>query len=1035
MGKIRGTHTSPGIYTKFTDISYAAKSLGITSLGLVGETLKGRAFDPVKVSDWAEFTENFGGTSAEKFKDTQYPKYELPYIAKSYLRASDSLYVCRVLGLSGYNAGPAFLLTASGEDGIKYLVAVLRSRGHYEKYSRVGDACDGYDKYDELVFDCDEVQIEPYTTLSTMINCGNYTGSTSKDDEIEINSLNLGQFTIVALKDGEVVGRYPVSLNAGTKNYIYNVIGEKPSDGTAAVYVEELYDLFLYDLIANNKVDHIEYASGSSVDSVSELNYAYAFKALDGPVHIPYLEVGKKQLGMSFLYDGTSIDEEDAKFAAYPEDGDEFDTLPIPDATKIEPMEIGSIYQIKKASNGAYVYAKALNKEIESGETKYYSAKITSIVESGKTRAADVAVYKDNFEVLYYLSDENEVKSLTIGQNMSDYREAFKCSSTPWFVSEAKSTGEYVEVKKLFRFHTISDGENSINEVKISIANVSPDDGTFDIYVRDFYDTDANPVILESYRGVNMQPGNSKYIGLKIGTVDGAYPIKSKYIIAEIADNPLIENCVPCGFLGYPVRSYEDVDIEAPTITYNTVYDTTIRDRKQYFGMSDITGVDIDVLKYKGRNADNGEYWNGYTDSFHLDSTLSFIQEDGSGLTIYVDGEEATSAITWTTVGVEQVTEENKMPIISTESEMEDTIYKDKNLRKFTAYFYGGFDGWDAYRGKRTNTDEYKANRYRGFIKNGYNTNFSTLVDAESLNLPSNAISSDYYAYLCGVNQFENPEMFLINLFATPGIDYVNNQLLVEDVFDMLEEKRGDAFYVVTTPDKPAGASDSVDDMYSSTDVVENLEDTMIDSYYGATYYPWIKYFDSDNQVYINLPATKDVLRNMANVDNKLYPWYAPAGTERGIVDCHSMHKFTRLEDEDNVYNGRINPLKKFSKEGVIVWGNKTMYTGDTPMNRINVVRLMLYLRKLINESQRHLIFEPNDTSLKSQFEDEIKPILSDIKKNRGFTDYYLEVSQTPEQMDEHELSAKLAVKPTPTLEYIEIEFYVTPQGVSFSDI
>ena len=155
MGKIRGTHSSPGIYTQITDLSYAANTLGITTLGLVGETLKGPAFEPIMVSNYSEYQDYFGGTSAEKFKDTNYPKYELPYIAKSYLSASDQLYVCRVLGLSGYNAGPAFALTAQDANGKKFVSAILRSRGHYVKYANIGSDCKPISKYDELIFDCD----------------------------------------------------------------------------------------------------------------------------------------------------------------------------------------------------------------------------------------------------------------------------------------------------------------------------------------------------------------------------------------------------------------------------------------------------------------------------------------------------------------------------------------------------------------------------------------------------------------------------------------------------------------------------------------------------------------------------------------------------------------------------------------------------------------------------------------------------------------------------------------------------------------
>ena len=103
-------------------------------------------------------------------------------------------------------------------------------------------------------------------------------------------------------------------------------------------------------------------------------------------------------------------------------------------------------------------------------------------------------------------------------------------------------------------------------------------------------------------------------------------------------------------------------------------------------------------------------------------------------------------------------------------------------------------------------------------------------------------------------------------------------------------------------------------------------------------------------------------------------------------------------------------------------------------MNRINTVRLMLYLRKLIKESVIGLVFDPDDTTLKGDFERIINSILSDIKSKRGFTDFRLKTSQTAEQMDAHELSGKLWVKPTPTLEYISLEFMVTPQGVEFED-
>ena len=109
---LKRVHATPGVYFSEMELAYSAKSMGITRLGVAGETQKGPAFQPIEITDWAEFQRFFGGTNTEKFSGSQYPKYELPYIAKEYLTQSQQLQVCRVLGLSGVNAGAAWLITA-----------------------------------------------------------------------------------------------------------------------------------------------------------------------------------------------------------------------------------------------------------------------------------------------------------------------------------------------------------------------------------------------------------------------------------------------------------------------------------------------------------------------------------------------------------------------------------------------------------------------------------------------------------------------------------------------------------------------------------------------------------------------------------------------------------------------------------------------------------------------------------------------------------------------------------------------------------
>ena len=521
------------------------------------------------------------------------------------------------------------------------------------------------------------------------------------------------------------------------------------------------------------------------------------------------------------------------------------------------------------------------------------------------------------------------------------------------------------------------------------------------------------------------------------------YESKSNYITVECKEGDEVESAVPAGFLGYPETQYNgtpivdiEQDIANPLFTYNREYDEDVKNRKQYFGLSTRVGVDLDMFTFKGNAAyiDRPEQ---LTHGFHLDSRLntSAYSTNDKGPVITVDGEldykfDAVSQNSRTSTLTDA-------PIIGTEEAMTGTIYEYVNLRKFTVYFYGGFDGWDEFRTSRTNTDDFKASKYLGTYDNnsGEGYAFNRIEDPESIGLNQNGITSDWYAYLAGIRRFANPEAVDINVFATPGIDYVNNTSLVEEAIEMIEEERADSIYVVTTPDKPSGAGDFVDEMYTPDDAVYNLEDTEINSNYTCTYYPWVKYLDEDNNQYIYLPPTKDAVRNFAQTDNQYQSWFAPAGLNRGNVDCVRAHYITKLADEDTLYEGRINPVKTFATDGVKIWGQKNLQVTENQLNRIAVRRLLLRMRKLIAIACRSLIFEPNDSVTKNSFLSTVTPILDNIRSNRGISDYKIEVNDTVESRERRELPAKIFFKPYNALEYIVLDFILTPEGVSFDDL
>ena len=129
MASSNKVFVSPGVYTSERDLTFVAQSVGVTTLGIVGETTQGPAFEPIFITNFNEFQTYFGGTSPEKYINTQIPKYELPYICKSYLQQSNQLFVTRVLGLSGYDAGPSWSIKTIGSVNPSTIVAITPPSG------------------------------------------------------------------------------------------------------------------------------------------------------------------------------------------------------------------------------------------------------------------------------------------------------------------------------------------------------------------------------------------------------------------------------------------------------------------------------------------------------------------------------------------------------------------------------------------------------------------------------------------------------------------------------------------------------------------------------------------------------------------------------------------------------------------------------------------------------------------------------------------------------------------------------------------
>ena len=698
-----------------------------------------------------------------------------------------------------------------------------------------------------------------------------------------------------------------------------------------------------------------------------------------------------------------------------------------------------------------------------SASSSKYITKVLGVDNFGKSRN-EVPVYVEEIypNTLNYAYNQGYIRGLNC--NLIDLPDArsqdptsiaynvtqYKAPSTPFLVSELRGNKVY----NLFKFVSISDGNAANTEVKVSITNLSFNNMTFDVLVRNFFDTDANPVVIEKFTNCNMDPLSNNFVAKKIGSTDGEYALISRYIMIELADEAPVD-AIPCGFYGYTQREYESVTNPSPVPIFKTKYyfpgeviynppfgaptDVTESSgdivRRSYLGFSSQFGVDDSFLQYKGtQNPLNwiaspipveGQTWNYLSKGFHMDSGATVVT---------ISNSELTSGQTAFECGVADFTRD---------PETQENPYYFIYSRKYTVCFAGGFDGWDIYREFRTNQDQFQlgatgylagasaSTRYPNATGDGL---FKRIVVQ---NNTQDFANTDYYAYLLGILTFANPESTNINIFATSSIDYINNSNLVEEAIDMVQFSRADSVYIATTPDYNMYTPDATNpqDIIYSQEAVDNLDNTGIDSNYTATYYPWILTRDTVNNTQIYLPATGEVCRNLALTDNIAFPWFASAGYTRGLVNSIKARVKLTQEDRDTLYQGRINPIATFSDVGTVIWGNKTLQVADTALNRLNVRRLLLQARKLISAVAVRLLFEQNDQIVRQQFLDSVNPILDSIRRDRGLYDFRVTVSSTPEDLDRNTLTGKIYLKPTKALEFIDIEFFITPTGASFENI
>jgi hypothetical protein len=654
--------------------------------------------------------------------------------------------------------------------------------------------------------------------------------------------------------------------------------------------------------------------------------------------------------------------------------------------------------------------------------------------------------------------------------------------------------------KPLFKFVSLNgQGEDANKDIKVSIANVrySPNDkvnfGSFDVLIRSANDSDTQPQVLERYSGVSLDPNSANYIAARIGDryaefdedarvlrSYGDYDNRSNLVRVvvstevEAGDTPAL---LPFGYYGVPkfataivsssMTSIADryvndggYDVEKdaaatlilsasspvtgtlrfPDIPVRLTASDVSSARTDFFGISTVKTAGsttynqgyVDYTRFLGQNVIGASAWNDayglgaagtglvYEDGFSLDDvevvTGSVYDFSASPLR-NIDRAVFTSGSRAAGTAFNCSASESTLP--------GTTSYKnilDAGFNKFTAPMFGGFDGLDI-----TQRDPLR-NRLMSvgstptvetnYVLNTYRTALDILADTE---------------------QYE------FNLMSVPGVWYsgVTNRVLE------VCEQRGDALGVI---DLEGGYLPPHEIYYASKAsrkgtvqaVVDALDSRNLDNSYGATYYPWVLINDTISGVPLRVPPSVPAVGVLANTERVADVWFAPAGFNRGGLSTGqsglqvvNVDEVLNSADRDRLYSRNVNPIARFPAEGIVIFGQKTLQATPSALDRINVRRLLIFLKRGISQIAAGTLFEQNVQSTWSRFKGSADSFLSSVQIRFGLDDFRVvldETTTTPDLIDRNIMYAKVFIKPTRSIEFIALDFIITRSGASFDD-
>lgn len=654
--------------------------------------------------------------------------------------------------------------------------------------------------------------------------------------------------------------------------------------------------------------------------------------------------------------------------------------------------------------------------------------------------------------------------------------------------------------QKLFRLVAIDAGESLQRRFKVSIEDIkAPTNsdvdpyGTFSVVLRDIQDNDNAVTIVERFTQCNLNPNSSNYIAKRIGDKYltwsdsevrhreyGDYDNRSQYFRVEMdasVDNGAVEpDLLPFGVLGPPrpktfriITADESAesaiamnDDAAVSVTPRQAGVTTSAGAEEanayILGGSGIpmvvaaaqggnivatggvlTGsVIFPALNLRSSSLDGGlgDQTNAYFgvetvrsgSLLYDESVVDFLRPIDESFKSAWDANGTTTKESWafslddlcqdTTLScVNWVSGSRASGISYTAGQSGHQAILDLGYDRFTTVFWGGHDGVDIKEMEPFGNHLLSTDEYQSYAWNSIKRAISTVSD---------------------------PEYVEMNAACVPGLKTAGLQ---NHLLNTCED-RGDALAVIDLDGDYTPRTESTNAVTSRrgsvSTAISNLKTRQLDTSYGACYYPWVQIKDINDSDTVWVPPSVVALGTFASSERASEIWFAPAGFNRGGLSDGAAgvpvigvrQRLTR-KDRDNLYDQNINPIAKFPSEGIVVFGQKTLQARASALDRVNVRRLMIYLKKEVSRLATQVLFDQNVEATWNRFTGLVEPLLAGVKARFGLTEYRLildETTTTPDLIDQNILYAKIMLKPARAIEYIAIDFNIMPTGASFDD-